>query len=264
MMYSHPLEEKENTKIDMFQTKLCYNEVGDIMINKIQIYMKQAAIGLLAILIYIVFPIFEQIPLVLFDIDVATMPLTMKVIYLIACEILLAAILCLVFYKSLKNDIDDIKKNHMEYFSKYFKFYLLGLLLMMIGNMIAMFGTGSNASGNQTDILNTFQISPIYIFVMGVICAPIIEEFIFRKAIRNIIPHKILYIVLSGLIFGGCHLIGNMNSWLDLLYLLGYCPLGFVFAYIYANTNNILVSMGLHFMHNGILIALQFIILLFG
>ena len=69
---------------------------------------------------------------------------------------------------------------------------------------------------------------------------------------------------MSGLIFGGLHVIGNVNSIIDLLYLIPYCVPGFAFAYMLSKTNNIFVPMGFHFLHNGVTMSLQVILLILG
>lgn len=73
-----------------------------------------------------------------------------------------------------------------------------------------------------------------------------------------------LFILMSGLVFGSLHVLNSTNSLAELLYLIPYSAPGIIFAYILAKTNNILVTMGLHFMHNGILVSLQFLLLIFG
>ena len=76
--------------------------------------------------------------------------------------------------------------------------------------------------------------------------------------------NKILFIIISGIIFGGLHVITGFSSPIDLLYLIPYCAPGFAFAYILADSDNIFIPISLHFMHNGILIALQFMLLIFS
>lgn len=233
------------------------------MISKNNI--KNVSIGILAILIYFILPIFEALPFQLFHLDTATLPLVGKIIYMIAFETLLMCLIIFLFYPKLKEDWKDMKKNHMKYFSEYFKFWLLGLIVMMISNLcIAMFSNNEIASNEQA-IQSLFSVSPIYVFFSAVIFAPIVEELVFRQGIRNIIKNDIIFILLSGFIFGGLHVISSdMTSLSELFYLVPYCAPGIVFAYILAKTNNIFVPIGLHFMHNGILISLQFLLLFFS
>ena len=228
-------------------------------------YLKTAGIGILAILIYFILPMLEAVPLQLLGIDTTTLPLLAKIIYMIAYETIILILILLTFYPKLKRDFMDMKKNHMNYYSKYFKYWLFGLFIMMMSNFLIMKFTDNQIASNEQAVQSLFEISPIYIFFSAVIFAPFVEELVFRQGIRNIIPNKLLFIIASGLIFGGLHVISsNMKSLSELLYLIPYCTPGIIFAYILAQTDNIFVSIGLHFMHNGLLIALQFFLLFFS
>lgn len=136
---------------------------------------------------------------------------------------------------------------------------------MMLSNLLIASLNGGNIAGNEQTIRDLFVKNPVYIFLSAVLIAPIIEELIFRQGIRNIIPkNNTLFIIVSGLIFGSLHVIGNITSGLDLLYLIPYCTPGFIFAYLLTKTDNILVPASMHFFHNGILMSLQFFILIFA
>lgn len=232
--------------------------------NKLENYLKNAGLGLLAILIYFGLPLIEGLPFELLHVDTKTLPMIGKVIYMIAFETIMISLIIFIFRKKLKRDVQDMKINHMNYFSKYLKFWLIGLLIMMLSNAFIAFIVENGIASNEQAIRDLFDVSPIYVFFSAVIFAPIVEELIFRQGIRNIVPNNILFILISGLVFGGLHVITDLRSVTDLLYLIPYCTPGFIFAYILVKTDNIFVSMGLHFMHNGLLISLQFFILFFS
>ena len=230
-----------------------------------KIYIKTAGIGLLAILTYFILPRLEKIPLTIFGINTETMPLNAKIIYMIAYETVMLSLIIIIFYPKLKKDFNDMKINHMNYYSKYFKYWIFSLIVMMVSNQLITPFSPNGIASNEQAIQDLFGISPAYIFFSAVIFAPVVEELIFRQGIRYIVPNNILFIILSGLIFGGLHVINSeMKSISELLYLIPYCAPGLVFAYILTKTNNIFVSMGLHFMHNGLLIALNFFLLFFS
>ena len=225
-------------------------------------YFKHALIGIAALLLYFFLPSFKGIFFQIFDINTETLPIQIKTLYSAIYDIFLIAVMILLFNKTIEKGIKDIKKNHKQYYSKYFNTYLLGLGIMMISNaIIAIISNGGN-SGNQEAINELFEVAPIYIYFSAVIFAPIVEELTFRKAIQNIIPNKFLFILTSGIVFGALHIIGTIEIWYDILYLIPYSALGVAFAYILYKTNNILVTIGFHFMHNGILMALQVLMLL--
>ena len=231
--------------------------------DKITNYLKGALLSVVAILLYLNSSVMQTAFLETLGVSPSTMSMTSKVIYLISWDIVLMAILGLLFYKSYEKDIEDIKKNHKEYFSKYLKYWLVSVGIMFVSNIVIMAITGNNTSGNEKAIRDMFSSSPIYVYFSGVIFAPLVEELIFRKCLYHIFPNKYLFIFISGVIFGGMHVITGYSGPLDLLYLIPYCAPGVVFAYIMYKTKNVLVSTGLHFLHNGILISAQLFMYIF-
>ncbi len=226
-------------------------------------YIKNACIGLLAILIYFTYSYLQLGFLDLLHVDYQAMSLSLKVIYLIITDVIEMLVLVFLFRKKLKEDVQDLKKNHESYFKTYFKYWLLALAVMMISNLIIMFITENQTSGNEEAVRRLIIKSPIYAYFSSVIYAPFVEELIFRRSIRNVIPINSLFIVVSGLIFGGLHIVTGYSGPLDLLYLIPYCTPGLIFAYILTKTDNIFVSTGIHLMHNGIMVSLQIFMYLF-
>lgn len=226
-------------------------------------YIIDIIIGLTALFVYFTFSHLELGILNLLHIDYENMNMIFKVIYLIICEIIELGILIALFYKKLKENLKDLKKNHKKYFDKYFKYWLWILGIMMVSNLFIMLVTNNTTSGNEQAVRDMLVKSPIYAYFSGVIFAPVAEELIFRRGLRNIFRNDTIFILISGLIFGGLHIITGYSGVLDLLYLIPYCTPGIVFAYILTKTDNVLIPISIHFMHNGILIALQMFTYLF-
>lgn len=232
--------------------------------DKFKNYFKLAGIGFLCIFIYFFTSSIELDFLKLFNINYEDLPIIVKVIYLISWEIIMICLLMLVLNKKISRDFSNMKKNHKDYFKKYFKYYLIALAVMMMSNFFINIVLNNGIASNEEALRETFEISPIYIFFSSVVFAPIVEEIVFRQGIRNIIPNKILFILVSGLVFGGLHILSGYSGPMDLLYLIPYCAPGFAFAYILADSDNIFISIALHLMHNGILVSLQFLVLIFS
>lgn len=204
------------------------------------------------------------LPFVLAGINYDTIPLTIKVIYAIIYEFAMIGIIILILKNEIRNAFKDITKNHMNYFSKYIKYWFLALIIMFASNLVITFISKGGIAGNEETIRTMFSKTPVYIFISSVFFAPILEELVFRQGLRNIFSNNIVFIIISGLIFGGLHVVGNINAWYDILYLIPYCTPGFIFAYILTKTDNIFVPMGIHFLHNGIIMSLQILLLVLG
>jgi hypothetical protein len=226
--------------------------------------IKEISIGVLAVFMYFFLNSIQYVPFQLAGVTTDLLPTWVKIFYLIIYEIMTIATMLLIFNKKITKDFKDMLINHKEYYSKYFKYYLIGLGIMLISNSIIVYVFDGGISTNEETIRDIFKISPLYIYFSSVIYAPIVEELTFRQGIRNIFGRNILFVLISGFLFGGLHVITSINSIVDLLYIIPYSSLGIVFAYILYKTDNIFVSMGLHFMHNGILIAIQFLVLIFS
>lgn len=218
--------------------------------------------GLGVLFVYLFISLFRDLPFYILNIDVDKIPEIVVIIYSFVIEILIIIGIYSIYRKEFKLAFKDILNNHSDYFSKYFKVYLIGILIMILSNVLINV-LGGGISSNESYIRNEFQKFPIYVFTSAVFLAPVLEESIFRLAFKSIIKNNYIFIFLSGLVFGGLHLIGTPINNLFILYLLSYCSSGFAFAYMMAKTNNVLVSTSFHIMHNGIILLLQAFFLIF-
>ena len=219
--------------------------------------------GIVAIFIYFSYTYFELSILSLLNIDYETLNIWAKVIFLMIMESLEIIIMINLFKKQLRQNFEDLKINHEKYFKEYFKYWIYILIVMAISNILIMLITSNKTSSNEEAIRNLVVKSPIYAYFSGVIIAPFIEELVFRRGLRNIINNNTLFILVSGLVFGGLHIITGYSGITDLLYLIPYCFPGLVFAYILTKTDNILIPISIHLLHNGILISWQIFIYMF-
>lgn len=164
-----------------------------------------------------------------------------------------------IYFKTLKKDFKKYFKNFFSNFEESFKYYLVGLGIMILSNIIIVIFINGTVAGNEEAVRDLISKIPLYMLFSVSIYAPFTEELIFRKSIRDIINNKYLYIFTSGILFGLAHVISNVNSPLDLLYLIPYSSLGITFAYTYYKTKNIFSTIVLHSMHNTVAIVLYLI-----
>jgi len=223
-------------------------------------YIKIAGIGFATIIVYSLTSLIEIGIIKATKIDITKMSITQKSIYLIFCEALIMTIIAIINRQKLKENIKNLKKNLSEYFTQGLKLYALALLIMVISNLLITQLTNS-IPGNEETIRQTINKAPLYMVFSAVFFAPFTEEMVFRNSIKNIIQNKYTYIITSGLVFGGLHVIGNINTLYDLLYIIPYATPGIAFAIILQKTDNVLVPMGIHFLHNGFLMTIQIILL---
>ena len=219
--------------------------------------LKEIFLGIIALLTYFVLSMTESLPFELAGVDIQNISTNIKLLYMFIYEVLILCLILLIFNKKIKKDFDDILKNHKTYYSKSIKYYLVGLIIMVFSNTILALLTNGGIAGNEETVRAMFKMSPVYMYISAVLFAPVVEELVFRQGIRNICGKNIIFIIVSGFLFGGLHVMSSISTTLDLFYIIPYSALGVVFALMLYKTDNIFVSMGFHFMHNGILMAIQ-------
>ena len=213
------------------------------ILNKISMIFKSIWIILLLIL-------FSTIFFSIFNINPNNISDKMYVVYLTTSELILTVIYFAIYRKSLVNDFKDFKKDINGNLELAFRYWVVGFMVMVVSNLFITLVLGKTIAGNEEAVRNYIKTAPILMAISTVIFAPINEELTFRKSIRDAISNKWAYVLLSGIIFGGLHVISYVSSPLDLVYLIPYCSLGISFALLYYRTNNIFSSISMHMMHN--------------
>ena len=179
-------------------------------------------------------------------------------------EIIFIAILIFMYFKDLREQLKDFIKNFLKYMDAGFKYWMVGVAIMAISNLIINTFSTNGIAENQQSVQSIIELYPIIAFIFTTIFAPIVEEMVYRKAFKDVFKNKYLFILLSGLIFGGLHVISSFSSLYDLFYIIPYSSLGIAFAYTYYETNNIFTSIAYHAIHNGALTIISIIALQVG
>ncbi|MCM1113000.1 MAG: CPBP family intramembrane metalloprotease [Muribaculum sp.] len=123
--------------------------------------------------------------------------------------------------------------------------YALIYVSNLAGNLITMIVGAAKGSSVENDLIGYVTGGNMFVnFVLMVVVAPIVEEYVFRKTIvdRTVKYGQGLAIAASGLMFGLFH--GNLNQF---AYAVG---LGAFFAFLYIKTGNLKITIALHAMVN--------------
>ena len=160
-------------------------------------------------------------------------------------------ILGIIYFQYLKEKFIDFIKNFKKYFKISFKNWLIGFLIMYASNIIISFFITGNGQ-NQEAVESLIKHVPLMAFLITSILAPFIEEMIFRKCLQDCFNNKTLYMIISGLIFGVIHVMSSTN-YLELLLIIPYGSLGFMFAKTLNETDNVYATIIMHAIHNAIL-----------
>ena len=203
--------------------------------------------------------LFQLISIRLFHIDISNITNYQQLLLTTFSDSILLIILVFIYYKDLKKDFNKLKENFNSIIDTGIKYWFIGLIIMVISNIfIGLFITSAKA-GNEEGVQQLIHSSRFLSIIAVGILAPIIEELTFRKSFREVFTNKTLFVLASGLIFGGLHVILSLNSLWDLFYIIPYSSLGIAFGYMYQKTDNIYTSIIMHIFHNTALTTLSLI-----
>ena len=112
------------------------------------------------------------------------------------------------------------------------------------------------------DVIKVVQQDSRLTFAAAVLLAPIVEEAMFRGALFGAIRPKsrVLAYVVTMLLFALYHLWSYFIAdfhWIDLVYLLQYCPMGIILAWCYERSGSIWTPILLHAAVNAIAVNVQ-------
>lgn len=125
--------------------------------------------------------------------------------------------------------------------------YAVGIASNVVGTVITLIIGLVKGGMVRNEILDmTNGASMLLMFLYMVICAPIMEELVFRKLIvdRAVRYGQGVAVIVSGLMFGLFH--GNLNQFIYAF------TLGMFLAFLYVKTGNLKITISIHMIFNFI------------
>ena len=159
------------------------------------------------------------------------------------------------YFREIKEGIIALKNNFLGYFNLLLPQCGIMYLIFFISRIITIGITNEIDSINQQEV----EMLPIFILApLAIIWAPVVEEVLFRGVIRRIIKNDTLFIIVSAIIFGALHAIGESNFTNIVATTIPYAVLGGYFAYVYKKTGNITECILSHAAFNSIGVLASF------
>lgn len=208
--------------------------------------------GIFTLFLFFFSTYFAYIPIWLFDIDPATMSDETSIWLTFFSNIMLVLVLFLIYFKSLKKEWQTFRKDGLKNLDIGFKYWMIGLMVMVVSNVIINFVFVHNIAANEEAVQSMIKVSPWLMLINAGILAPITEEITFRKTFKDMIKNPYLFILISGILFGSLHVVSATNFF-EFLYIIPYASLGIAFAFMYQKTNTVFTPIAMHFFHNTVL-----------
>lgn len=217
------------------------------------------------ILLFAMF-LWPSVPVWIFNIPYKKLSLTVQVIYNFICDFVFIAFVFFIYKDKIVNDFKSYFKKFRDNFETSFKYYFIGVLIMIVSNLLITLCFNSATAGNEEAVRNMISDAPLYMLFSVSIYAPFTEEMLFRHAIKNCVVLekkknkfiKLLFAFISGFIFALLHILGQATGIIDYIFIVPYMSLGFAFGLLYYDTDNIFSSIMMHAFHNTVTIILYF------
>lgn len=144
------------------------------------------------------------------------------------------------------------------------KWVVILFVINILGGIITeMIFPALAEDGNTDSIYSIASISTLYAIFKTLIFAPIAEELIFKKTVRELISNNLSFIITSSLIYALVNIMYTDITYLTIIDLLRYFVFSSVLSYIYVkNKDNIFMPMLIKFFYN--LIPLTILLLGIG
>ncbi len=173
-------------------------------------------------------------------------------------------VIFLIVRKDIIKQFKEFLKDKKKVLSKGFNYWIYGIIIMFISNLVITSIIGSIAVNEQTTEKVIFS-TPFYAIPTIVFFGPFLEELVFRYGIRKSFNKKTPYIWFSGIVFGLLHVSTALDSFTiseiikhasEFLFIIPYGALGYFFAKAYYETDNIFSSVIPHMLHNTMSVVL--------
>ena len=201
--------------------------------------------------------LFQLIPVYIFNIGLDNISGSTNVLLSAFSSCIMVFILFFIYRKSIREEAKHFFKNFWDCFDVGIVSWTVGLVIMVASNILISTLFDAGVAGNEQSVQSMIASLPWIMVINAGILAPIVEEIVFRKSYEPLIKNKIIYVLISGFIFGLAHVTGNINSWVDYLFIIPYGALGCCFAFSYVKTKSILTPIMFHMIHNTVLVLIS-------
>lgn len=215
-----------------------------------------------SLLLFFCVGIISTFILKLFGINIDNLSSKYLVIYQSIISLLMFIILFILYRKEIKEDFKKFIKNIGSNIISIIKLFIIFMIVKYIVSFISILiisllgmDIESITSVNQNIIIDYVKVSPILMVVTTSIFAPLYEETLFRLGFKKVLNKGILFIIISGLVFGLLHIFpleDGVTLTLGIIQSISYVTMGIFLSYVYNKTDNIFISIGIHFLNNFI------------
>lgn len=149
------------------------------------ISMKGLIIGIIIFFLFYYSAYFQLIPVIIFDLNLEKLTGSQQVMLSAFSNIVLLIILFLIFRKDIIEEWKKFKNNLLENIDIGVKYWLIGLGVMMVSNIIITFALNLGQAANEQAVQQMISYLPWLMLINAGLIAPCTEEIVFRKGFKK-------------------------------------------------------------------------------
>ncbi len=166
-----------------------------------------------------------------------------NVLYYVVCMLLMVIVIICAYKNELVSEIKVFLKNPIKNILKCFGVFVLLFLIITLGNFVIDQLLGWTKLNSDTLIFPNMKSMFMYTILVLIIYTPFVEGIIFTKTINKIIHQKIIWIIISGFLYGLMQAGLNFGSVLNVVSTIPYIIIGIIVAFIYEKNKNVFYPM---------------------
>ena len=139
----------------------------------------------------------QYIPIILFKIDIKNISMSTNILLNIFSNLVLLVIFFFIYKKELIEEFKIFKKNLLENINTGFKYWFVGLIIMIFSNALINIFFKTGGATNEKTIQSMITSLPWIMLINAGLIAPFNEEIVFRKSLKGVIKNRYLFVILS-------------------------------------------------------------------
>lgn len=168
----------------------------------------------------------------------------------LAADFALMLVIVWIYFDGLKKDFQSLKNNLKKLILKGGKIFLIGFILYTLVSSIFVLLVPNAVNDNANSLLNVFDKSPLFLFIITMFYYPIIEELVFKKTFKDVLTNKWFFIIATAIINASFEVVLSYQNVYNLVNIVPTAVFYGMLSYIYYETNNIIVSMVYRMIYN--------------
>ncbi len=199
--------------------------------KKQNIFRNKYIVAIFSILIYLIFGIMSF--------PTSSSVDDFNALYYIILGIFTLFVLVFLYFGDIKSEFKDFKKHFFKNILLCFGIFICCFLIVIIGNNLTFLITNVKNANTISLIFPNMKSLLFYTLFVMIIYTPIVESIIFNKAIGNLIKNRILFVIVSGVLFGIMQVGIDFNNPSVIISSIPYMIVGMLITTMYVKKKNI-------------------------